>query len=55
MTIQYAVVVCNDFLQTVLDIVDRLPPAGLGVLLIAAGVGIYESLGNTRSAPGVWR
>lgn len=55
MSIQYAVALCHDFLRSMLDIFDRLPAPAIGALLIAAGVCVYESLGNKRLVPGTWR
>jgi hypothetical protein len=55
MFIQYAVAVCHDILRMAIDVVDRIPAPALGVILIALGVCVYESLGNSRIAPGSWR
>jgi hypothetical protein len=55
MQLQYAITVCHDLLGSMLEIFTRLPAPATGVLLIAAGVCIYESLGNSRLVPGGWR
>jgi hypothetical protein len=55
MSLHFAVAVCQDFLRSLLEVVDRLPAPAIGALLIAAGVCIYESLGNKRLMPGTWR
>jgi hypothetical protein len=53
--VQSAIAVCHDFLRAMLEIFARLPAPAIGVLLIAAGVCLYESLGNSRLVPGTWR
>jgi hypothetical protein len=55
MTVHYAIALCHNALHSVLEFCQRLPAPAAAVLLIAAGVCLYGSLGNTRLAPGKWR
>jgi hypothetical protein len=55
MPLQYAIAVSHDFLAPLLEFFARLPAPAIGALLIAVAVCLYESLGNSRLAPGKWR
>ena len=48
MSLHYLIATVHDALHALIDFFTQLPAPAAGALLIAAGVCLYETLGNSR-------